>query len=74
MLVLWTTQFMEVALAHLRAMGMETQPENVERLSPLGYAHINLLGRYHFALSDSLAPDQLRPLRDPTAAREPDFA
>ncbi len=72
-LVLWTTQYMEAALAHLRAMGVETRPEDVERLSPLGYAHINLLGRYHFALSESLAPDQLRPLHDPTFLNEPNF-
>lgn len=73
MLILWTTQYMEAALAHLRAVGVEVRPEDVERLSPLGYAHINLLGRYHFALSESLAPDQLRPLRDPTNLNEPDF-
>lgn len=73
MLILWTTQYMEASLAHLRAVGVEVRPEDVERLSPLGYAHINLLGRYHFALSASLAPDQLRPLHDPDTANEPDF-
>ena len=65
---------MEVALAHLRALGVEVNQEDVERLSPLGYAHINLLGRYHFAPAESLTPDQLRPLHDPTNLNESDFA
>ncbi|WP_406081996.1 hypothetical protein [Micromonospora sp. NBC_00858] len=33
------------------------------RLSPLGYAHINMLGRYSFPKPGD--GPQLRPLRDP---------
>ncbi len=35
------------------------------RLSPLGYKHINLLGRYSFTLAEPIARGQLRALTDP---------
>ena len=37
------------------------------RLSPLTFDHINFLGRYAFALPESVAHGQLRPLRSPDA-------
>ena len=40
--------------------------EDVARLSPLGFDHINMLGRYAFILPDPIARGELRPLRDPT--------
>ncbi len=64
-MVLWTTGYMDLALAELRAQGALVQPEDVARLSPLGYAHINLLGHYYFALSEALARGERRPLRNP---------
>ncbi len=67
MLVLWTTRYMDGALAQMRAQGLEVQDEDVARLSPLGYSHVNLLGRYHFILPDAIARGELRPLRDPAA-------
>jgi hypothetical protein len=33
--------------------------------SPLGHEHINVLGRYSFALADGIARGELRPLRHP---------
>ena len=45
---------MSRALDHLRAQGLEIDPENVARLSPLGYSHINMLGRYYFELAEAL--------------------
>jgi DNA-directed RNA polymerase specialized sigma24 family protein len=39
--------------------------EDAARLSPLGYAHINMLGRYTFPAPSSA--QQLRSLRDPDA-------
>ena len=48
----------------------ETACENVRgaeaRLSPLGHAHLNCLGRYTFTTSAPAAG--LRPLRDPDSA------
>jgi len=67
MLVLWTTRYMDVAVAQMRAQGLEVRDEDVARLSPLGYSHVNLLGRYHFSLPDAIARGELRPLRDPAA-------
>jgi len=39
--------------------------DDVARLSPLIHAHINMLGRYSFAMPESVARGELRPLRDP---------
>ena len=44
---------------------VEVKPEDVERLSPLLINHVNVLGRYEFALKESVRQGQLRPLRDP---------
>ena len=63
--VLWNTLYMDAALDHLRRRGVETKPEDVARLSPLGHENINFLGRYSFALTESVARGELRPLHDP---------
>ena len=57
--------YMEAALNQLRAQGQEVRAEDVARLSPLIYKHINFQGRYSFALSEAVAQGGLRPLRDP---------
>ena len=51
----------------LRAEGLDVRPEDVARLSPLGFEHINMLGRYAFILPDAVARGELRPLRNPAA-------
>ena len=63
--VLWNTLYLDAALSHLRTEGMAVQWEDVARLSPLGYKHINVLGRYAFTLAEPIARGQLRPLRNP---------
>jgi hypothetical protein len=45
--------------------------EDVARLLPLGFDHINMLGRYAFILPDQIARGALRPLRDPTIRDDP---
>jgi TnpA family transposase len=65
-IILWNTRYMERALAQAAQQGLEVRPEDVERLWPLGFEHINLLGRYTFDLAEPLARGALRPLRDPT--------
>lgn len=62
-LVLWNTCYMNAALRHLRHQGYELKSSNVARLSPLGYKHINMLGRYQFSLAEHLKQGELRPLR-----------
>jgi TnpA family transposase len=64
-LVLWNTLYTEAALNHLRSRGEDVKPEDVVRLSPLEYQHINFLGRYSFALTESIARGELRCLREP---------
>ena len=64
--VLWTTKYIDAAVAALRAEGHEIRDEDVARLSPLKHKNLNVLGRYSFTAS---VPDggTLRPLRDPDA-------
>lgn len=63
--VLWNTRYLDAALAQVRASSMAVSPEDVERLSPLVLDHVNVLGRYDFALTESVRQGQLRPLRTP---------
>jgi len=66
MLVLWNTIYMDAALNQIRQEGkIEVKPEDVARLSPLGFEHRNLLGRYHFSVPEYIQQGQLRPLRNP---------
>ncbi len=44
---------------------IDVRAEDVARLSPLGFDHINMLGRYAFILPDLVARGELRPLRNP---------
>jgi hypothetical protein len=69
-LVLWNTSYMDAALTHLHNQGVEVKESDVVRLSPLGHQHINMLGRYQFALDPTLRRGELRPLRDPNDANE----
>lgn len=64
-LVLWNTVYMQAALDQLRAEGYQVNPDDIARLSPLGYKHFNFLGRYSFNLAESVASGKLRPLRNP---------
>jgi TnpA family transposase len=70
-LVLWNTLYTEAALNHLRSQGEDVKPEDIARLSPLEYQHVNFLGRYSFALAEPIARGELRPLRDPDEELSP---
>jgi hypothetical protein len=61
---------MDAALDQLRAEGFDVRDDDVARLSPLGFEHINMLGRYAFTLPDGVARGELRPLRDPVQAMD----
>ena len=45
--------------------GFPMRDEDVAGLSPLLHEHINMLGRYSFAMPDIVARGGLRPLRQP---------
>ena len=64
-IILWNTIYMEAVLNLLRQEGHIVLDEDVARLSPLIYDHINMLGRYSIAVSDAVARGELRPLRNP---------
>ena len=61
-IVLWNTLYMDAALNHLRQTGVEVREEDIVRLWPLGWEHINFLGRFSFALSERVARGEMRPL------------
>jgi TnpA family transposase len=68
MLVLWNTLYIDAALQQLDREGFPIQPEDVARLSPLMFDHINLLGRYAFSVPESVQRGELRSLRNPADA------
>jgi TnpA family transposase len=61
--VLWNTWYMQDALDERRAQGQQVRPEDVERLAPLRFQHINVHGKYHFTLPETVAQGHRRPLR-----------
>lgn len=63
-IVLWNSLYMNEAVPHLHHQSKQIIPADLERLSPLGFAHINLVGRYTFALSNSVSQGNFRPLRE----------
>ncbi|MGP3920991.1 Tn3 family transposase [Nonomuraea sp. 10N515B] len=70
-IVLWNSRYLDAAVEQLRAhppKDREVLDEDVARLSPLGYKHINTLGRYNFIASQP--GEGLRPLRDPSQHEE----
>ncbi|GAA1512914.1 hypothetical protein GCM10009677_52390 [Sphaerisporangium rubeum] len=69
-IVLWNSCYLDAG-EQLRThppKDREVLDEDVARLSPLGYKHINTLGRYNFIASQP--GESLRPLRDPSQHEE----
>ena len=56
---------MNAALEQLARDGHDVKSEDVARLSPLVFEHINLLGRYAFSVPEAVTRGELRPLRNP---------
>lgn len=65
-IILWNTIYMEAVLNQLRLEGHRVLDDDIARLSPLVFDHINMLGRYSFAVSEAVARGELRPLHNPT--------
>ena len=70
MVVLWNTWYMQDVLDEQRAQGHLIRTEDVERLAPLRFQHINVHGTYHFTLPESVAQGHHRPLRSLSSSSE----
>jgi hypothetical protein len=55
----------------LRAEGRTVQEEDIARLSPACYEHINPYGKYRFEVEEGLSRFRLRPLRQPSEQQSP---
>ena len=64
-IVLWNTLYMTAAVERLKQHGYPVKDEDLARLPPLIYGHINMLGCYSFAVPDEVARGELRPLHNP---------
>ncbi|MFG6200027.1 Tn3 family transposase [Nonomuraea sp. JJY05] len=53
------------AIDAIRAEGKKVSTADIARLSPLGFEHLNMLGRYNFSLPDIVRAGNFRPLRTP---------
>ena len=65
-IVLWNTIYIDAVLNQLRQEGFLVLEEDVARLSPLIYEHINMLGRYLFTVPEAVLRGELRKLRNPS--------
>jgi TnpA family transposase len=61
--ILWNTMYMQASLDHISQLDQTVNVEDIFRLSPLQYEHINVLGHYSFILAEQVRRGQLRPLR-----------
>ena len=66
----WNTLYINAALEQLAREGHHLKSEDVARLSPLVFEHINLLGRYAFSVPEAVTRGELRPLRKPAEVLE----
>src|SRR5439155_20387416 len=57
---------MAAAMDQLRAESKSVNEEDIGRLSPARYEHINPYGKYRFAIEEGLSKSCLRPLRQPS--------
>ena len=64
--VTWNTVYMAAVIEQLRSEGRTVNDEDISRLSPARYEHINPYGKYRFEVEEGLSRTRLRPLRPPT--------
>lgn len=58
----WNTVYLDRVVTALQAQGVEVPSEYLAHISPLGWGHINLLGKYEIDLNQTFPLNQLRPL------------
>ncbi len=62
----WNTIYLDKVVSTLAAEGMTVPEEYLRHISPIGWHHINFLGKYEFDLSSPYSLNNLRPLRRPS--------
>jgi TnpA family transposase len=63
--VTWNTVYMAAVIEQLRVEGKTVDEEDIARLSPARYEHLNPYGKYRFEAQEGLSRTRLRPLRTP---------
>lgn len=53
---------MEIVLNAIKKSGQPSYDFDIQRLSPLGYNHINIMGKYSFILPEEIEQGGLRSL------------
>jgi len=66
-IILWNTRYTEAAVETLRQSEESVEEADLARLSPLGYDHLTIVGRYSFTVPDAVAQGHLRALTQPDA-------
>ena len=61
-IVHWNTVYLDLAVQHLRARGVNVSDSLLAHVAPLGWEHIALTGDYVWSPADTL--ETFRPLRD----------
>ena len=69
--VTWNTVYMAAVIDQLRAEGRTVNEEDIARLSPAHYEHINPYGKYRFEVEEGLSRSRLRLLRQPSEHQSP---
>ena len=59
----WNTIYLTEAFATLRRQGQEIAETTVAHIAPLGWEHVNLIGKYQFTPQPGRSLENLRPLR-----------
>ncbi len=59
----WNTVYLDRVVTALAEQGTVVPEDDLAHISPMGWSHINLLGKYDIDLSQTYPLDQLRPLR-----------
>ena len=60
--MLWNAQYLDDAIAQLRATGHQITDEDLRRLSPLQHEHIKMLGHLTFTFPHQLVDGHRRHL------------
>ena len=63
-IVIWNTVYIHKAAEQLKADGIPIKDEDIAKVSPLMHKHINTLGKFSFALPDSVKDGNLRELNE----------